>query len=505
MWASTSLVLVAALAASAYLRTRFIGGQFWMDEAITTGIASHSVSAIPGILRHDGNPPLYYLLLHVWIRLFGTSESATHSLSLLFGLLSVPVGMWAGWTLFGRRAGLIAAVLFAFNAWLTNYAQETRMYELMALLGIVATVSFVHAFVNRRRIYLIVFSACLALMLYTHTWGLFVFVGSLVALIPAYLVAEDRRALLRDALFAFVAAGILYVPWLPNFLYQAGHTAAPWSTKPGLGTPILISRQVLGGDRVTVVLLAACAVGLWPLFTRRMRRTKEAAVLWSLIIFPVVTLAVAWLSSQVNPAYVPRYFAPVVASILLIAAFGCARAGVIGLGALVLSVVFLLNPSSVASSYKSDMRDVGGQMSPLLHPGDLVISGQPEQTPLAWYYLPDGLRYANTIGPVSDPSYMNWVDADTRLKDADPQTTLSPLVASLRPGQQLLYVRPLTEGVKNWQAPWTELVRRRSAQWGAILQADVNGGILKVVALAPQYYRGAPDIADSAVLYKKNG
>jgi mannosyltransferase len=504
-WASASLVLVAALAASAYLRTRFIGGQFWMDEAITTGIASHSVGAIPGILRHDGNPPLYYVLLHGWIRLFGTGESATHSLSLLFGLLCVPTGMWAGWTLFGRRAGLIGAVLFAFNAWLTNYAQETRMYELMALLGIVATVAFIHAFVNRRRAYLIVFSACLALMLYTHTWGLFVVVGSLVALIPAYLIAEDRSALLRDALMAFVAAGILYVPWVPNFLYQAAHTAAPWSTKPGLGTPILISRQVLGGDRVTVVLLAACVVGLWPLFTRRMRRTKEAAVLWTLIIFPVVTLFVAWLSSQVNPAYVPRYFAPVVASILLIAAFGCARAGMLGLGALVLSVVFLLNPSSVASSYKSDMRDVGGEMAPLLHPGDLVISGQPEQTPLAWYYLPDGLRYANTIGPVANPSYMNWVDADKRLKDADPQTTLSPLVASLKPGQQLLYVRPLTEGVKNWQAPWTELIRRRAAQWGAILQADVNNGTLKVVALAPHYYRGAPDIADSAVLYKRNG
>lgn len=504
-WASAGLVLVAAMAASAYLRTRFIGGQFWMDEAITTGIASHSVSAIPGILRHDGNPPLYYVVLHGWIRLFGTSESATHSLSLLFGLLSVPVGMWAGWTLFGRRAGLIAAVLFAFNGWLTNYAQETRMYELMALLGTVATASFIHAFVNRRRAYLIVFSACLALMLYAHTWGLFFFLGALGALIPAYQIADDRRALVRDGLLAFVAAGILYLPWLPTFLYQAAHTAAPWSTKPGFGTPILISRKVLGGDRVTVVLLAACAVGLWPLFTRRMRRTQEAAVLWVLIILPIVTLATAWLSSQFNPAYDPRYFAPVVASILLIAAFGCARAGVIGLGALVLSVVFLLNPSSVASSYKSDMRDVGGEMTPLLHPGDLVISGQPEQTPLAYYYLPAGLRFANTTGPVSDPSYMNWVDALKRLTDADPQATVGPLVASLRPGQQLLYVRPLTEGVSNWRAPWTELVRRRSAQWGAILQADVNGGTLKVIAVAPNYYRGAPDIADSAVLYKKNG
>jgi hypothetical protein len=505
VWASTGVVLVALLAVSAYLRTKFIGGQFWMDEAITTGISSHSVGAIPGILRHDGNPPLYYVLLHGWISLFGGSESATHSLSLLFGLLTIPVGTWAGWSLFGRRAGLIAAVLFAFSAWLTNYAQETRMYELMALIGIVATVSFIHAFVHRRRVYVIVFSACLTLMLYTHTWGLFFVVASLVALIPAYLVSEDRRSLVRDALLAFVGAGVLYLPWLPTFLYQAAHTAAPWSTKPGLGTPILISRQVLGGDRVTVVLLAACAVGLWPLFTRRLRRTEEATVLWTLIILPIVTLAAAWLSSQINPAYVPRYFAPIVASILLIAAFGCARAGVVGLGALALSAVFLINPASVASGYKSDMRDVGGEMAPLVHAGDLVVVGQPEQTPLAWYYLPDGLRYANTIGPVPNPSYMNWVDADKRLQDANPRTTLGPLVASLRPGQQLLYVRPLTEGVKNWQAPWTQLVRRRSAQWGAILQADVDSGMLKVIAMAPHYYRGAPDIANSAVLYKKNG
>jgi mannosyltransferase len=505
VWLSAGLALLALMAFSAYLRTKFIGGQFWMDEAITTGISSHSVTAIPGILRHDGNPPLYYVLLHGWISVFGASESATHSLSLLFGLLTVPVGMWAGWTLFGRRAGLIAAVLFAFNGWLTNYAQETRMYELMALLGIVATVSFIHAFVNRRRAYAIVFSASLALMLYTHTWALFFVIGSLIALIPAYHVAEDRRSLLRDAALAFVAAGILYVPWLPTFLYQAAHTAAPWSTKPGFGTPILISRQVLGGDRVTVVLLAGCAVGLWPLFTRKLRGSKDAALLWTLILLPVVTLLAAWLSSQINPGYVPRYFAPVVASILLIAAFGCARAGWVGLGAVALSAVFLLNPGSVASGYKSDMKDVGGEMQRLVRAGDLVVSGQPEQTPLAWYYLPDGLRYANTIGPVSNPSYMNWVDALKRLQNANPQTTLGPLVASLGPGQQLLYVRPLTEGVKNWQAPWTKLIRRRSAQWGAILQADVDSGILKVVATAPHYYRGAPDIADSAVLYKKNG
>ena len=90
-----------------------------MDEAITTGIASHPLSAIPGLLRHDGSPPLYYFLLHFWMQAFGASEAATHWLSLLFGLLTIPAGFWAGYSLFGRRAGLYAATLFAFSPFLT--------------------------------------------------------------------------------------------------------------------------------------------------------------------------------------------------------------------------------------------------------------------------------------------------------------------------------------------------------------------------------------------------
>src|ERR1700747_3241681 len=96
--AGAFLVVITAL--SAYIRSRYISGQFWMDEAITTGIASHPLSAIPGLLRHDGSPPLFYFLLHFWIKAFGASETATHWLSLTFGLLTIPAGMWAGWSLF---------------------------------------------------------------------------------------------------------------------------------------------------------------------------------------------------------------------------------------------------------------------------------------------------------------------------------------------------------------------------------------------------------------------
>ena len=499
-WAFAGGVCLVLMAVSTFLRTRYISGQFWMDEAITTGISSHSLSAIPGILRHDGNPPLYYMLLHVWMQIFGASESATHALSLVFGLLTIPVGFWAGWSLFGRRAGMMAATLLAFSAFLTQYAQETRMYELMGLLGLFATAGFLHGFVYGRRKYLIMFSISLALMLYTQSWGVFFWLGSAFALIPVYLRSDDRRALLRDAGLAFIGAGILYLPWVPNFLYQAKHTAAPWDSSPQFGAPVQLSRNLLGGDRVSIALLLASTIGVAELFTRAHRRTRDATVMWTLIAIPFATLLLAWIASQITPAWVPRYFAPVLGAIVLLAAFGCSRAGVVGIVAIVFSVIFLINPSSYTPAYKSDMRGISGEMTPRMHSGDLVVSAQPEQIPLTWYYLRPNLRYANTTGPVADPTYFNWIDALNRLQNANPRTTLAPLLASLRPGQQILYVRPLTEGAQNWKAPWTQLVRRRAAQWGALLAGDKN---LRVVAVAPHNYRGACCVADSAVLYQK--
>ncbi len=499
-WATVGGFVVVTMAISAYLRSRYLSGQFWMDEALSVGISSHSLTSIPGVLRHDGSPPLYYLLLHIWISAFGSSESATHAMSLMFGLLTIPVGTWVAWSLFGKRAGLLAAVLFALNPFITAYSQETRMYTLMALLGLLATAGFIHGFIYRRRRYLVLFAIAQALMLYTHAWGIFFGVGAAVALIPVWFISQDRRGLLRDALLAFGGAAVLFLPWLPTLLYQATHTGSPWDTAPNFGAPVQISRNLMGGDRATTALVLAAAIGLAALWTRSQRRTREGLTMWALILIPIGTLGFGWIVSRFSPAWQFRYFAPIVAALLLLAAWGLARAKGVGLIAIGLIVIFWYNPASYTPLYKSDMRDVAAEMAPRLHTGDLVIVGQPEQVPLAWYYLPAGLRFADTTGPSHDPQSMNWVHALTRLKHAVPQATLSPLIASLRPGQQVLYVRPMTEGAQSWQAPWTQLVRRRSAQWGALLASDPS---LRAVWWAPHNYRGACCVGDSALLYQK--
>lgn len=503
-WLVTSVVLVVALALGGFLHSRQLSGELWSNEAIATGFAIQSFGGVLQAVRDGGSSPLYYVLLHFWVNALGDGETATHGLSLVFGLLAIPAAGWIAWSLAGPRAGLYAAILFTFSSFLVRYSQETQPYALLMLLGLLAAGGFVHGFVYRRRRWLWLFAIALEAAFYTQgSTALYAF-GLLVAVAVVVWLAEptERAAILRDAALCFVGVAVVYLPWLPSTIHQIEHATSPWHYVPLIGADVPANE--LGGERVDATLLVAVVVGGSPLLrTAARRRSPEAVTLYVLIVTAVFALAVAKLISLAAPSWVDRYFAPMAAALLLVAALGAARARVVGLAAVLLVVVFNFNPASFAPPHKSDMQDIEGELAPLLHRGDVVAVSDPAQVPLADYYLPGVLRYSSTLGPASDPAVMNWNDARVRLAHAAPAATLQATVASLRPGQQLLDVRPLTEGAQNWRAPWPDLVRRRSAQWGQILTNDVANGTLVAVARAPHSYPSACCVADSAILYRK--
>jgi MFS family permease len=390
----------------------------------------------------------------------------------------------------------------ASSAFLDYYSQETRMYALMSLLGLFGTIGFVRGFVFRERRYVIMFSLSEAAMLYTHNWAIFFGVGSALSLAVLYRISGDeiRQNLIRDAIYAYVGAAILFVPWLPNFIFQSLHTAAPWNTSPRFGAPVQIAQSVYGGATVAAILVIGAAVGYAGFFRKAERASGKAKIALVLFMLVFFTLLLGWIASQITPAWNPRYFAPIVPAIMMFTAIGMSRAGVVGPLTLAVALIFLARPDTYAPQHKSDMQDIGGEMAPLLHPGDLVIVGQPEQTPLAYYYLPAGLRFSSTIGPVKDPSYVNWINALSRYRAATPSKVVPPMLNELKKGQQVLYIRPLTEGVQGWDAPWTSEIRTRSADWGRIIGEDKQ---LTQEATAPHNYRGACCVADSAILYVK--
>ncbi len=87
-----ALVVGGLMLVSLYLRTRALGASLWMDEGLSIGIASQPFFDIPGVLKQDGTPPLYYLVLHVWMEIVGNGPADTQGLSVAISLLAVPAG-----------------------------------------------------------------------------------------------------------------------------------------------------------------------------------------------------------------------------------------------------------------------------------------------------------------------------------------------------------------------------------------------------------------------------
>jgi mannosyltransferase len=498
-----ALILLFLLAVSLFLRTRALGDSLWMDEGLSIGIASQPFFHIPSVLQVDGSPPLYYMLLSAWMKVFGSGPGETQGLSVLIAVATVPAGLWAGWSLFGRRAGLICAALCAVNPFLTTYAQETRMYSLMLLLSLLTTAAFLHVFAFRRRRLLPAFSILLALMLYTHNWGLFLAAAAVCALYPSWKVSEDRDSFKRDVLLGFGGAFVLYLPWIPTLIHQVQHTGAPWLDPPRFGAPVQIAKSLLGGGTPTVALVLAGGSGIAAILSNRVDNKERTAIITAGTLC-IATLAIAWIVSQVSPAWTTRYLGVVLGQLILIASLGLARAGYLGLVALVIVLGVWSIPKTYGLKNKSNADDLGRAVKNdnLLHRGDLVVSLQPEQTPLLRYNLPPGLRYATPLGLVHNPRVMNWTDAQDRMISATTSKNLEPLLARLPRSGRVLLVHPVTTDASDWDAPWTQLVRRRSAQWGGVVAGDKR---FKRVGVVPQFYRAATRIGVRGVLYEKTG
>ena len=362
--------------------------------------------------------------------LFGAGEAATRALSLLFALAAVPVSFWAGSALFDRRAGALAAAGAAGAPFLTYYAQETRMYSLVVLLSVLASASFALAFVRGRRAHVVWLGVWLALLLYTHTWGLFLTAAMAVAWIVLW-----RRGVVTppDGVRLAIVLAALYAPWLPSVLFQAAQHggAVGGATVAGVAAgrarlAVRLDRAAAAGDRG--VLRAPAPPAGRPGGARAGGDRRADA-------------SMAWLVSQLEPAWASRYLAVVMGPLLLALAAVVSRSARWGILALVgVAVVWLVSgPPAV----KSNVRTVSTGIAPSIRPGDLVVSTQPEQVPALFRYLPAGVVYRTPMGPVQDPRQTDWRDGLERLRAGTATRELLPAIARLARGRRVLIVTPL--------------------------------------------------------------
>jgi 4-amino-4-deoxy-L-arabinose transferase-like glycosyltransferase len=197
---------------------------FWQDEGLTPLRSSYPVQeilsnriVIQEAITRDTHPPLYYLIIHFTRALLGESDFAYRYPSVLFGVLLVPLLFQLGRRLGGPTVGFVAAMLVAVNPLQIWYAQEARMYTLLALLGALATYivwrSLTTPALSNRALAarLGLYFLCAGLAIYTHYTAFFL-VG-VQLLFWAWLLWRrgERRLILGTA----VAGSFIALPLVP--------------------------------------------------------------------------------------------------------------------------------------------------------------------------------------------------------------------------------------------------------------------------------------------------
>lgn len=120
--------------------------QLWRDELATWSAATRPVGdlvRLAGTIDAATGP--YYLLMHGWVTVFGTSTTALRLPSVLAMAGAAGLTAVLGARLAGARAGLLAGLLFAVLPGTSRYAQEARPYALATLLAVLATLLLVGA------------------------------------------------------------------------------------------------------------------------------------------------------------------------------------------------------------------------------------------------------------------------------------------------------------------------------------------------------------------------
>lgn len=426
--AIASLAGVVVCAASLALSTRT---GMWLDEAQTVAIARMPVGELLDGLRTDGAPPLYYLLLHGWMAVVGTSEIAVRALSAVFAAGTVALAPLAGYRLGGRRVAITATALFATIPFMHRYATEARMYTLVSLLVLAGFLALQAALEKNTPRNLAVLAGVTGLLLLTHYWSVFL-IATVVALLVARAVGNggsngSNEAIgARRALTAMAAGLLLFLPWAPSFLYQVRHTGAPWGEPAG---PWIfeVSLQGLVGGRARLGVLGFLMAGLLVLgiFGRALPRGRieldlsgrPRSVPLALTIAGTLCLAVL-VSQLTETAFAPRYAAVVVVPFLLLAALGLCvvehrtafpllAAAVMGLG--------LVRSADEAMAPRTQARQLAAAVERKAQPGDLLAFCPDQLRPAVKRLVP---TYIATLAypPGSPASRVNWVDYDDRIK-----------------------------------------------------------------------------------------
>lgn len=345
----------------------------WFDEAVSAEFAGRTLRGLlPEITGGDPNMAFYYALLNLWRRLFGDGEVALRSLSALAAAGAVTALFVLGTRLFGPRAGLFAAVLLAFNAFLIEYAQMARGYTLLALLVTLSSWRFVveleRPSLGGRVVYVLVS----ALAVYTHYFAALVLVAQLCAL----LALRRRFAITPGRVAVAVALVALGVP-VVVFARAGGTARISWIPPLShLSVPIAIVK-LAGRSFVLAALFGfSAAWAAWQIATS-WRLRDDVEKVWRLgfvLAWLVIPFGIAIAVSFRRPVLLAQYLIVCLPALCLLTSVALKGLKPARVGTALLALFVVLSAVRLVELYRTDgledWRSTERNLARAIQPGD---------------------------------------------------------------------------------------------------------------------------------------
>jgi mannosyltransferase len=340
-----------------------------LDESTSVKFARLScISLFPVLAGRDPNMGLYYLLLNLWVRIFGESETAVRALSAVFGALAVSAIYLLGSRLFGRRVGIVAGVLLALDAFIVQYAQTARSYALLVWLVTLSAYFLVVDLEQPSKRSRIGYVLTSTLAVYAHYFAVYVLIVQLGT------VAIMRRSSAQTREWLCVTAAILLL-CAPEaiFAYRAGAGLIGWIGKPSLGDIVPVLVDFAGGSRMLLLVLLVggfIATG----FAIRERQFWPVGFLVAWLMLPV---ALAFVISFVVPMFVSYYLIICVPALIMLGTAAIARLRQPVLAGVLVAALVGISAANLVAFYSSargeNWRDATGYVLGATRPGDAIV------------------------------------------------------------------------------------------------------------------------------------
>jgi 4-amino-4-deoxy-L-arabinose transferase-like glycosyltransferase len=232
--AATKASLFLLLVFSSFFALYKSNSAFTSDEVWSVKAVRLSYGAEMAVLKSDVHPPLYFQILYLWMRVFGTGERMVRSLSGLFYILSVFAVYGIGRALYGTKTALLCAAVYLSSPLAILASQFARMYALLSLLSILSTWLYLQFAIKPRdsRLLFALYILVNVLGTFTHIAFFFVLFAEIV-----FHILFFHRTRIKRFVVAVVLSLLPYMfLWAPILLRQVTHSGEglAWVNKPDL-------------------------------------------------------------------------------------------------------------------------------------------------------------------------------------------------------------------------------------------------------------------------------